>query len=334
MRINSAVSTPLDLVSGIPQGGILSPIIFTIYTADMEQWLSTSKLFNFADDTTTDNRGNNKEEIRTRLEEDAQNVLEFMASNGLVANQAKTEFLLLNEKKSDLTPLTEIKVGNITVHRTAHTRLLGVQIDDNQGWDTHVNRLISALNQRLFIIRRIAQHLPRDRLINVVHCLWVSKLRYRLQLCTTVQLNSQEQKTKTMKSLQLTQNRLLRVLNQTKLADKGSIESMLNKFKLLSVNQLAAEIKLIEVWKSINDDKCPLELDPYNQSLSRGAPKPQLRPKETRVFRDTTRLKLSKSSFNFDAARVWNLAPIQIKTANTITSAKSAIKQFCKALPV
>ena len=78
-----------------------------------------------------------------------------------------------------------------------------------------------------------------------------------------------------MKSLQLTQNRLLRVLNQTKLADKVSTESMLNKFKLLSVNQLAAEIKLIEVWKSIHDDKCPLELDPYNQSLSRGAPSAQ-----------------------------------------------------------
>ena len=74
----------------MPQGGILSPIIFTLYTADMELWLKTSSLFNFADDTTTDNKSKNKEEIRTRLEEDALNVLDFMESNGLVANKAKT----------------------------------------------------------------------------------------------------------------------------------------------------------------------------------------------------------------------------------------------------
>ena len=43
---------------------------------------------------------------------------------------------------------------------------------------------------------------------------------------------------------------------------------MLDKFKLLSVNQLSAEIKLTEVWKSINVDKCQLELEPYKSNLN------------------------------------------------------------------
>ena len=62
-----------------------------------------------------------------------------------------------------------------------------------------------------------------------------------------VQLNSDDSKSALIKSLQLTQNRLLRSLNQTRIADKVSIKKMLEKFELLSVNQLAAEIKLIEV---------------------------------------------------------------------------------------
>ena len=99
VRIGDALSSPVELASGVPQGGILSPIIFTLYTADLEFWLSTSRAFNFADDTTTDNKSKDKNEVRSKLEVDAKNVLSFMASNGLVANQSKTEFLLLNEKK-------------------------------------------------------------------------------------------------------------------------------------------------------------------------------------------------------------------------------------------
>jgi retron-type reverse transcriptase len=100
VKIGDAMSIVLELVSGVPQGGILSPIIFTLYTADMEMWLKSSSLFNFADDTTTDNKSKCKKAIKDRLEEDAVNILNFMASNGLVANKTKTEFLVLNEKKT------------------------------------------------------------------------------------------------------------------------------------------------------------------------------------------------------------------------------------------
>ena len=65
VRIGNSLSTPLVLVSGVPQGGILSPIIFTLYTADMELWLKSSSLFNFADDTTTDSKGREVTKIIT-----------------------------------------------------------------------------------------------------------------------------------------------------------------------------------------------------------------------------------------------------------------------------
>ena len=135
-----------------------------------------------------------------------------------------------------------------------------------------------------------------------------------------------------MKTLQLTQNRLLRTLNKTRVTDKVSIKLMLEKFKLLSVNQLSAEIKLIEVWKSINVGGCPISLAPYNQN--QGPNDYLLRPKPTRVFKDTSRLMMSQSSFNIDAAKVWNMAPIDVQSATTICGAKRAIKKFCKSLPI
>ena len=56
---------------------------------------------------------------------------------------------------------------------------------------------------------------------------------------------------------------MLRAINCTKIKDKISIKSMLDKFQLLSVSQLAAKIKLIEVWKSINKEDYPIRLDAY-----------------------------------------------------------------------
>ena len=332
VRIGAVVSDPLGLVSGVPQGGILSPIVFTLYTADMEFWLKTSKLTNFADDTTTVNKGKCKLEIKKGLEDDAAVVLDFMASNGLVANKLKTEFLVLNEKDKTNSPLLQIRVGDVLVDRTESAKLLGMMIEESQDWQEHFKQLQSSLNQRLFIIRRIKRQIPKEKLMSVVHSLWVSKLRYGLQLCTKVSITASDRRSAAMKSLQLTQNRMLRALNGSKIKDMISIKSMLSKFNLLSVNQLSAQIKLIEVWKSLNVEGYPLTLDPYNkQERSISA---ELRPKPTRIFDDTFRLQISNHSFNADAARLWNLAPTSIKTATTLSTAKTAILKHAMALPI
>ena len=168
--------------------------------------------------------------------------------------------------------------------------------------------------------------------MSIVHSLWVSKLRFGLQLCTKVQQTNEDRKCTAMKSLQLTQNRMLRAINGSKIKDKISIASMLNKFNLLSVNQLAANIKLIEVWKSLNVPGYPLVLDPYSQTTS--SPSLDLRPRPTRIFNSSARLQISKYSFNVDSARLWNLAPPEVTTRVTLSTAKAAILTYVKSLPV
>ena len=107
---------------------------------------------------------------------------------------------------------------------------------------------------------------------------------------------------------------------------------MLEKFDLFYVNQLAASIKLVEVWKSLNQEEYPITLEPYNQNLLNQ--NIGLRPQINRVFNDTCKLKKSESSFHIDAARLWNAAPQDITSATNILQAKSAIRLFCKNLPL
>ena len=109
-----------------------------------------------------------------------------MASNGLVANQSNTEFLLLNANDNSRKLLQEVTVGEVNSKRTDSTKLLGIFIEETQEWNEHFRVLKNSLNQKLFIIRRIMRQVPKYNLMSIVHSLRVSKLWYGLQLCFKV----------------------------------------------------------------------------------------------------------------------------------------------------
>ena len=123
-----------------------------------------------------------------------------------------------------------------------NTKLFGIFIEESQEWNVHFKSLRTSLNQRLWVIRRLKAQIPSNKLVGLVHSLWISKLRYGLQLCTKVGLSNQDPVSTNMKALQVTQNRMLRLLNGSRIKDRVSIKSMLDKYGLLSVNQLAAKI--------------------------------------------------------------------------------------------
>ena len=94
----------------------------------------------------------------------------------------------------------------------------------------------------------------------------------------------------------------------------------------------AAQIKLLEVWKSVHVEDYSIELEPYNKI--RPLNNHDLRTQTNRVFNDSARLKIASQSFSIDAARIWNLGPASITESNTITMAKRAIKKFVMTLPI
>ena len=100
----------------------------------------------------------------------------------------------------------------------------------------------------------------------------------------------------------------------------------------ISVNQLAAKIKLIEVWKSVHSEGYPLSLEPYKVNST--VISHDLRFQPNRVFNDNCRLQKSESSYHIDAARIWNAAPLSIRNAISLNIAESKIDKFCDTLLV
>ena len=69
-----------------------------------------------------------------------------MASNGLVANPSKTHLMFIKLKQSE-DELEEILVGNISVKQVKHAKLLGMTIDDDLEWKTHVEGMSNPISK-------------------------------------------------------------------------------------------------------------------------------------------------------------------------------------------
>ena len=251
---------PEQYPQGFPRG-VLSPLVFVLFVSDLQDWLPHSSAPTYADDTTTGTTGRTVEGTVALMEEDANMVLKYMASNGLVVNSSKTSFLLLNAGRTDYD--VTVRIGEDQVKREESAKLLGIQFQDSLQWKNQIfgkGGLISSLNSRLYIIRRLKGHLTLKNILKVVDGIFTSKIRYGLQLIGKARTMREDAVCADLWAIQLVQNKLLRLLNKSQLKDRIYTVSMLEKFGILSVNQLNAQVKLLEMWKSQNITDYPLKV--------------------------------------------------------------------------
>ena len=123
---------------------------------------------------------------------------------------------------------------------------------------------------------------------------------------------------------------MLRILGGTLVSDRKSTKTLLDNQNMLSVNQIAAQIKLTEMWKASNDPQYPIKMKTRERQVNAMETRSVTRGDLTEIGRSTR----AKKSFSCDAAKVWNKAPEKIRTAKTLTTAKKAIREHCKSLPI
>ena len=303
-----------------------------IFVSDLGQWLKHSTTGTYADDTQTSVSGKELQIVKSELESDAVQVMRFMASNGLIANPKKTALVILNKK---FDPLNEIsmKIGKDVVVQVSSAKLLGITFESNQKWDEHnygTGGVLSCLNQRLFFIRRLKNSISPAALLKISHGLFISKLRYGLQLLGCVRWKESDPTIQIMEALQKCQNKLLRALNGSRVSDQISTKTLLSKFKILSVNQMNAQTKLCEMWKSVHIENYPIETD----TLECHSDAMNTRARYSGLLKESKISNKSQRTFTNDAIHIWNQAPCKIRDSKSLFSAKKAIKEFVALLPI
>ena len=152
VEMGDITSDPLTLSTGAPQGCVLSPLLYSLYTHDCETKLSSNIIVKYADDTTVMGMIVNDDDTAYR-EEIRQLALRCQEDN-LTLNAKKTKELIVDYRvpRREHAP---IYIDGVAVERVSEFKFLGVHITQDLKWSTHTTHVTKKAQQRLHCLRQL-----------------------------------------------------------------------------------------------------------------------------------------------------------------------------------
>ena len=161
-KIGSIDSDWEDIISGVPQGSILGPLIFNIFLCDLFLKDENNYFENYGDDTTPYSVGSTTTEVLENLSGVTKKLFTWFANNQMKANDDKCHLLLSSPDDSAL-----IQIENSTINYSKVKKLLGVHIYYKLKFDIHVETICKKAHRKLSALSGIRNYmvLPKRRIL-------------------------------------------------------------------------------------------------------------------------------------------------------------------------
>ena len=150
--VNSTQSEELNVSCGIPQGSVLGPCLFSLYTNDMPEAVTSGNLFLYADDTTVYCIGSTVDEACNLLNNALDELNKWCTANSLTTLFKMRSYVVA--PGSFIGPHPLITIGNVNVAWVCHVRLLGITIDRKLTWKKHLKELKNNFVCKLNLLKK------------------------------------------------------------------------------------------------------------------------------------------------------------------------------------
>ena len=154
--VDGSYSSWRELLTGIPQGSILGPLLFNIYLNDLMFLFQESEveICNYADDNTLFTSGKTLSDVKVSLEGAYVKISDWFSNNGLQLNAEKCKLLILGKPNSEENASLDLK--GTSLPESQSVKLLGIVLDNKLSYTEHVTKLCKKANAKTYALRRLS----------------------------------------------------------------------------------------------------------------------------------------------------------------------------------
>ena len=148
-------SALLPIKFRVPQGSLLGPRLYTIYTNDLPNQVKDGLALMYADDTTLYTIGSSTDQVISSLNVMMSQISKWSSLNKLTIHPTKTEAMIL-AKQQFIGPLQPLHFGPGFVKLVNCTSCLGVTIDNKLSWHSQVDVVKASFSKKIDALRRMS----------------------------------------------------------------------------------------------------------------------------------------------------------------------------------
>lgn len=139
VKIGSCRSAKTPITAGVPQGGVLSPKLYNIYSSDIPRVFGNAKIFTYADDTAVLAHSRNLNLGRRYLQSATDSILEWMEKWKIKVNPKKTQAIVFSRKAA--LPSDQLEINGEEIPWSNKVKYLGVIFDRKLTWKDHIEEI-------------------------------------------------------------------------------------------------------------------------------------------------------------------------------------------------
>ena len=320
--IDGEHSFPAKVLSGVPQGTVLGPILFIIYLNDMQKCIKNSITSSFADDTRLKRTINNTND-KVLLQDDLTASIKWSVSNNMLLHQKKFELLSHSTNHQNYlkhlpfyTEYTEYQTEDGTVISPQSTvKDLGVMITQDISWSPHISKVCESSRKTSSWILSVFF----DRRAEILLPLYTSLVRSRAEYCSPLWNPTKLEDIKQIESIQRT------FTSQIKEVQHLPYWERLKSLNLMSLQRRRERYCILHVYKILRQ-LAPNDINlQFYQSTRKGLcckipPIVKTSSAKAQTMYD--------ASFHVQGAKLWNCVPKDIRQKPTFTSFKASLTRF------